>query len=189
VSDLTVHYTLHLPGQLPGLNEILEAAGHLYRGTQGRRTTAYQVNMKKPLTERVRFLAGHQRIQPVAVGCAYTFLLHEQDHRRDPDNAAGGAQKIILDALGAAGLMPLKDGWRGVLDLRQHWVVDAAHVGVTVIAAARVADKAEAVALAARAVRRAFLGGAGAIVIPAAPVRRRAKAAGAAAGGRPARGR
>lgn len=189
MSDLTVHYTLHLPGLLPGLNEILHAAGVIFRGPKGGRTTQYSVQMKGPLGERVKFLAGYQRIKPVDA-CAYTFLLHERDQRRDPDNAAAGAQKIGLDALGAAGLMPLKDGWKGVLDLRQHWVVDPAHVGVTVIASDRVCTKEEAVALAARATARAGLGGVNllALATSATPLRRRAKAPAAAAGDRPARG-
>lgn len=183
MSDLHVHYTLHLPGLLPGLNEILHAAGVIYRGKKGGKTTAYSVTMKKPLGERVSFLAGYQRIQPVSA-CAYTFLLHERDRRRDPDNAAAGAQKVCLDALGAAGLMPLKDGWSGVLDLRQHWVVDPAHVGVTVIAACRACTKEEAVSLAVRAIEGSSFGR----VIPSAALPRRTKPAGAAAGGRSAGG-
>lgn len=168
-ADLTITLTMHLPGQLPGLNEILEAAGHVYRGKKGGRTTEYSVRMKAPLAERIKMLALLLRLRPVGPS-AYTFLLHELNQQRDPDNIAAGAQKIMLDALGTSGLMPAKDGWKGVLDLRQHWVVDPANVGVTVFAAARVLSKEEAVALAARACAQSPL--VGAVFAPIRPNRR-----------------
>ncbi len=167
--DLTVTLTMHLPGQLPGLNEILEAAGHVLRGKHGKRTTEYSKRMKGPLAERVQMLAMLLRLTPVGPS-AFTFLLHEKNRQRDPDNIAAGAQKIILDALGTSGLMPHKDGWKGVLDLRQHWIVDPVHVGVTVFAADRVLTKEEAVALAEKACARSPL--IGAAFAPIRPNRR-----------------
>lgn len=126
---------LWIRGRLPGLNEILDARmvrrGRWNRYSELKRTWANQVALQ----------ARVQRTVPIAAG-AFTYLFVEPDRRRDPSNIAAGGVKLIEDALQAAGLLE-GDGWSVVRDLRCHWMVDRARVGVLVVVGDDVLGKRE----------------------------------------------
>jgi Holliday junction resolvase RusA-like endonuclease len=85
-----------IPGQLPGTNEIIDAAKQ-----KARRYKAYAV-MKDQYTELVAWLA---RKLPHYNKINLIITWYEPDNRRDPDNIMGG-QKFIFDGLVRAGTIP-----------------------------------------------------------------------------------
>jgi len=79
-----------IPGRLPGLNEIIDAA---------KRNPHEYARMKCEYTQMVAWLAKKlPRFNKVALIITW----YEPDHRRDPDNIMAG-QKFILDGLVVAG--------------------------------------------------------------------------------------
>ena len=85
--------TLTIPGRLPGLNEIIDAA---------KRNPHEYARMKETCTAMVAWLA---KKLPSYEKVALVITWYEPDHRRDPDNIMAG-QKFILDGLVAAGTIP-----------------------------------------------------------------------------------
>lgn len=101
---------LWIPGPLPGLNELLAAAG----GSGGRR--AGYARIKRQWTETVWALArnaGIHRPGPFESQVEIDFEWMERDRRRDPDNVAAGGRKLALDGLVKAGVL-MGDGWKHV---------------------------------------------------------------------------
>ncbi len=85
-----------IPGRLPGLNEIIDAAKHgMYK---------YQpyAKMKETYTNMIAWLA--KKLPPYEK-VVLVITWYEPDRRRDPDNIMAG-QKFILDGLVAAGTIP-----------------------------------------------------------------------------------
>jgi len=82
-----------IPGRLPGLNEIIDAAKSHY---------GEYAKMKETYTNMVGWLAKKlPRYEKVALIITW----YEPDQRRDLDNIMAG-QKFILDGLVAAGTIP-----------------------------------------------------------------------------------
>jgi len=108
---------LWVPGPLPGLNELLAAAG----GSGGRR--AGYARIKRQWTETIWALAKEARIDkpgPFERAVLMTFDWVEKDKRRDPDNVAAGGRKLILDGLVNAGVLA-GDGWKHVRSWHDRW--------------------------------------------------------------------
>jgi Holliday junction resolvase RusA-like endonuclease len=87
---------LEIPGRLPGLNEIIDAA------KQGKGKYQPYAMMKEHYTTMIAWLAK-KLPKYEKVGLLITW--HEPDRRRDPDNITAG-QKFILDGMVAAGTIP-----------------------------------------------------------------------------------
>jgi Holliday junction resolvase RusA-like endonuclease len=115
-----------VPGPLPSLNELLGAK----RNGRGTRQDAYG-KLKKRWAHDVQTSALVRGIKPVNAA-KIRFIWHEKDRRRDPDNISGGGQKLVLDALVKAGILP-NDGWNQVLQLDHVFIVDKESPGVTII--------------------------------------------------------
>jgi len=94
-----------IPGPLPGLNEMMDAAKRKVPWLSRRRK--YQVTqwtlMKDDWTRRVAACVGHQK-NPVFERCRVYCLWVEPNSRRDPDNVFA-ARKFILDGLVHAGVI------------------------------------------------------------------------------------
>lgn len=96
-------YTFHVPGRLPGQNEMIEAAkgygGHGYGYSK----------LKKQWTNSIALIARGARIPPMQ-RAFFTFEWHEpapskMTKVRDPDNIAAG-KKVVLDGLVTAKILP-----------------------------------------------------------------------------------
>jgi Holliday junction resolvase RusA-like endonuclease len=99
-----------VPMQLPGLNEIIEAAKSHW--------SVYR-EMKKTYQEAVEWTA--KRIAPF--DRAYLDITwFEPDRRRDLDNIAAG-KKFILDGLQAIGKIE-NDGWKQIAGFTDTFEVD-----------------------------------------------------------------
>ena len=99
-----------IPGRLPGLNEIIDAA---------KRNPHEYARMKETCTAMVAWLAKKlPRFEKVALVITW----YEPDQRRDPDNIMAG-QKFILDGLVAAGTIP-NDSQRYIQGILHRFRVD-----------------------------------------------------------------
>lgn len=85
-----------IPGRLPGLNDIIDAA------KQGRGKYQPYNDMKLEYTSAVAWLA---RKLPKYEKIELVITWYEPDKRRDPDNIMAG-QKFICDGLVQAGIIP-----------------------------------------------------------------------------------
>lgn len=85
-----------IPGRLPGLNEIIDAA------KQGKGKYQPYALMKEEYTNSIAWLA---KKLPAYEKVALIITWYEPDRRRDPDNIMAG-QKFILDGMVQAGTIP-----------------------------------------------------------------------------------
>lgn len=107
------HLTIN--GTLPGLNDIIDASRANYRlgnALKQQAQNAVMWHIKRQL-RGVKF--------EKAVRLRYTF--YEPNRRRDKDNIASGAHKVIQDALVKAGVLQ-NDGWRHVEGFTDDFDVD-----------------------------------------------------------------
>lgn len=114
---------LWVPGEIPGLNEILNAAGVISKvaGRGGKRWNAYS-DMKRSWGHKIALQARAQGFEPIIGGATFHFSFYESDRRRDPPNFIGGGLKLIPDALQESGLLP-NDGWKDFLGCSFEWFV------------------------------------------------------------------
>lgn len=104
---------LWIPGPLPGMNEIVEAA----KGAGG--TGARYSKLKRELSDAVCWHAKAKRLTPVGKPQVISFEWREKYMTRDPDNIVS-AKKFILDGLVLAKVLP-DDGWRWVRGFKEEW--------------------------------------------------------------------
>lgn len=140
-------HRLWIPGPLPGLNEILEArileGVRRARGKTGWTSGTYS-EMKRKWGDMIRNLAEAYETPLYPEGAHLTYLIFEPNRRRDPSNVRCGAVKLIEDGLQEAGVLR-NDGWKDVLDSREHLEVDPVAPGVAVfLRTDRVLEKHEA---------------------------------------------
>lgn len=114
--------TLWIPGQLPGLNDIL-----LKTKQRRGKGTAYSA-MKAALTDEIQHLAVSQGFLPVKGPAWFTYLHMEGARNRDPSNFASAAQKVIEDGLQGSRKIPTwhrpyisGDGWKYVSGFIHYW--------------------------------------------------------------------
>lgn len=105
-----------IKGRLPGLNDyIAYERTHRLKGAK----------MKKEAEDAViaalsiRDLLGHCLKPPVSID----YLFVEKDRRRDKDNVAGFAHKVIQDGIVRAGLLP-NDGWNEIDHFSDAFAID-----------------------------------------------------------------
>jgi len=104
-----------VPGEMPGMNEIVGAAKLAARARYGGGYT----KEKRECTGLVeRAALGVQPVPAASVVCHW----YCKDKRRNPDNIAAGV-KFALDGLVHAGVLK-NDGWSEVLELRHTFHVD-----------------------------------------------------------------
>lgn len=110
---------LIVPGELPTLNEIIEAAKNHW-GTYKR--------MKKVQTYNVGWRAKKlPRFSRVYLKITY----YRKNRKHDPDNIAAG-KKFILDGLVEAGVLE-NDGWKQISGWEERWEIDKANPRVEII--------------------------------------------------------
>jgi Holliday junction resolvase RusA-like endonuclease len=102
-----------IPGRLPGINEIIDAAKRGYRGYQP------YADMKKNYGQMIQWLA---KKMPQYEKVIITITWYEPNAKRDIDNIMGG-QKFILDALVKEKVIP-NDTQRYVNEIRHNFEVD-----------------------------------------------------------------
>jgi Holliday junction resolvase RusA-like endonuclease len=111
---------LIIPGRLPGLNDMTDAA---------RRNRYESAKMKKKYTELTAWYARRARL-PRFDRVDLVITWYEPNQKRDKDNIMAG-QKFILDGLVQAGVLS-NDGWKQIGDVTHRFKVDAKNPRVEV---------------------------------------------------------
>lgn len=108
-------YRLEIPGTLPGLNELINAERtHRQKGAQLKRQSESLIRWE--IRQQLR------RVKPkTPVILQYHF--YEPTRRRDMDNVAGFAHKVIQDSLVKEGILA-NDGWDYVKGFTDSFSVD-----------------------------------------------------------------
>ena len=108
------YQTLIIEGELPSENEIIAAQVPKFRA--GKRWVSNYSEWKKSKTQEIVLAIRAQRIVPVVhYPIIISFVFYTKDRRKNPDNILAGANKFILDALQAAGIIR-NDGWKELVD-------------------------------------------------------------------------
>lgn len=122
-------FEFFIPGQLPGLNEIIAASKVSTKFGKKIVFNKYS-KMKNGMTEYIRtFLPKLER--PLQ-RCSFEFTWVEKNKRRDPDNVAAGGRKFIFDAMVTAKLIE-NDGWKNIQSWSDVFDADRNNYGVKVI--------------------------------------------------------
>ena len=100
-------------GQLPALNEILDAC---------KKHWSCYSSLKKEYSEIVRDMAVINKI-PFFPEAELEITYYCPDRRKDPDNISAGGKKFILDGLVSAGVLE-DDSWKCIKGFKESWKVD-----------------------------------------------------------------
>lgn len=129
---------LWIPGQLPGMNDIIRMKLHVFippalRGQpfMPARLPNEWNEVKKRWEGIISRLCEEQGFTCPPSGY-FNFLCVEENKRRNKDNIGAGAQKIIQDALVKRGSL-YNDGWKEILDYRHFFHVDPDRNGVYLV--------------------------------------------------------
>ena len=88
--------TLILEGQLPAINEII---------ANSKTHWANYSRVKRGNTNLIALQCKTQRLKTFEHPVGIVFNHYRPNKRKDPDNVAGGAMKVILDGLVKAGIL------------------------------------------------------------------------------------
>jgi len=109
---MTVQFTIE--GRLPGINEyVLAERGNRYNGAK----------LKKTSQRTVEYYIQAARLPRVRTPIRIVYTFFEKDRRRDKDNIAGFAHKVIQDALVEQRIID-DDGWREISGWTDAFAVD-----------------------------------------------------------------
>lgn len=108
-----VEIKIIIPGELPGMNEIIASSKAHYG--------AY-ADMKRTNTDTVTWIAK-SKIKKKCKKIDLVITWHCKDRRKDKDNISGGGTKFILDGLVNAGIIK-NDGWKQIGDITHIFKVD-----------------------------------------------------------------
>ena len=112
---------LIIPGELPGLNEIIAISKEHW---------AKYAEEKHNRTEEIAYLAKSQ-IKRKYKKVDLTFTWYCENRRRDKDNIIAG-QKFVIDGLVQAGVIE-NDGWKQIGNIFHFFEVDSENPRVEVI--------------------------------------------------------
>lgn len=112
---------LVIPGQLPALNEIIQASKTHW---------SQYSKLKKKYSDLIEDITVIHRT-PFFRELELDITYYCRDRRKDPDNIAAG-KKFILDGLVAAGVIK-DDGWKCVKGFNERWQVDKENPRVEVV--------------------------------------------------------
>jgi len=120
--ELSGQVQYEITGKMPGINEIVQA------GKNPRARNAMKKRAENSAVAQMRAQGLREVTQfPVVV----TFDWRAKNRRRDPDNIAGAGQKILLDALQVAGILP-NDGWSQIARIEHNFEISGAQDAVTI---------------------------------------------------------
>lgn len=114
-------FTIH--DRLPGMNEY----------TANQRANKYGGNlMKRHAQKGVEAEIRAARLKPIKYPVEIVYTFYEPNKRRDKDNIAGFAHKVIQDALVATGILK-DDAWDYIIGFTDRFAVDRKEPHITVI--------------------------------------------------------
>lgn len=110
-----MEYSLVINGRLPGMNDFIKA----------QRTNKYKGAKFKADAQNIVMLHIKQQLRRVHITkkVRIFYMFYEQDRRRDLDNIAGFAHKVIQDALVVTNVIK-NDGWNEIGGFNDCFAVD-----------------------------------------------------------------
>jgi hypothetical protein len=109
-----VTQTFTIRGRLPSLNEYINAE----------RTNRYKAaKLKKDLQERIGAEIRAANLKQVKVPVKLTYRFYEANRRRDKDNIAAVAHKVVQDSLVSEKILE-DDGWGYVIGFEDEFYLD-----------------------------------------------------------------
>lgn len=118
---MTQRFTIH--DRLPGINEY----------TSQQRANKYGGNlMKKHAQKAVEWEIRTAKIKPVKAPVTILYTFYEPNKRRDKDNIAGFAHKVIQDALVACGIIK-DDAWDYIVGFEDRFGIDKKNPHIDVV--------------------------------------------------------
>ena len=109
---MTQKFTIH--DRLPGMNDY----------TAQQRSNKYGGNlMKRHAQKAIEYEIRAAKIKPIKSPVTITYTFYEPNKRRDKDNIAGFAHKVIQDALVSVGIIK-DDGWDYITGFEDRFEID-----------------------------------------------------------------
>lgn len=109
---MTQNFTIH--GRMPGINEY----------TEQQRRNKYAGNlMKRTAQKAVEWEIRAAKLKPIKSPVTIIYTFYEPNKRRDKDNIAGFAHKVIQDALVTTGIIH-DDAWDYITGFEDRFEVD-----------------------------------------------------------------
>lgn len=106
--------TFTIRGRLPGMNEYTaQQRRNKYAGSQ----------MKRQAQETVEWEIRAARLRPIKSPVTIRYTFCEPNKRRDKDNIAGFAHKVVQDAMVACGILK-DDGWDYITGFEDRFEID-----------------------------------------------------------------
>lgn len=121
-----VNFTIY--GRLKSMNDFIFA---------NRKNPHAGNGMKRQEQTKVKTaLLNQQKDVPLKIPIKIIYRFYEKDRRRDRDNIASFAHKVIQDAMVEVGMIP-NDGWSEIRGFEDHFEVDKEHprIEVTILEA------------------------------------------------------
>lgn len=125
--------TLFIPGKVPSLNDLLYAktttnksgGGWLLNRNKKKQTFVWNGynDIKKDWSSRVVAAVEKAGGLPPYNKAYFSYLVVEQNKKRDPSNICATAIKFIEDALIKCKVI-INDGWTEVLGINVHWTLN-----------------------------------------------------------------
>lgn len=117
---MTQKFTIH--DRLPGINEY----------TAQQRANKYGGNlMKRHAQKAIEWEIRASKLKPIKSPVMILYTFYEPNKRRDKDNIAGFAHKVIQDALVACGIIK-DDAWDYIVGYEDHFGIDKKHPHIDV---------------------------------------------------------
>ena len=114
---------LTIKGQLPGLNEYIDAC---------RRHPKAGARMKRDAEETVIWSAKASRLRKIKTPVVCHYVWYEPNKRRDKDNISAFGRKVIQDALVTAKYLT-GDGWAQIAGFTDDFFIDQKNPHIEVI--------------------------------------------------------
>lgn len=117
---MTQKFTIH--DRLPGINEY----------TAQQRANKYGGNlMKRHAQKAIEAEIRASKVKPIKSPVTILYTFYEPNKRRDKDNIAGFAHKVIQDALVACGIIK-DDAWDYIIGYEDRFGIDKKHPHIVV---------------------------------------------------------
>lgn len=132
--DSGYYFSMDIPGELPGLNEYINASKR-HRG----RNNAGNIMKQQCQAYIAGFIPKEFMGMMIDTPCTIMFTFYEKNMKRDPDNISATAHKFILDTLVQCRVLK-NDGMKIVTAMLDDWIVDRENPRINVYLKANAKD-------------------------------------------------
>lgn len=117
-------YKIVIKGQMPNLNDYLQAERSKFSARYGKINTKGNVLKQEWTDYSIVYIRKYVRGLKISKPVRLHYKFYEPNMKRDLDNIASFAMKIIQDSLVKAGVLQ-NDGWKNIKGFECQFFVDA----------------------------------------------------------------